>query len=69
MNKEEIKSLFEKVIDAYVSAEDYGLTSYVHDSEEEQEAEDEQYQYEFSRIMTKTEEWRRELERLLNGKA
>jgi len=65
---EEIKDLFEEVLYAYVAASsDAVIAGMVSDNGWEDEVYDEpEYQYELSRVNTKTEEWRAELDKLLN---
>jgi hypothetical protein len=68
---EDIKALFEEVLAAYVSsASAAAIAEMVGDNGWEDEVYNvPEYQYELSRVNTKAEEWRAELDKLLNGKA
>lgn len=65
---EQIRTLFNNVLNSYVSSESDAIAnSFSIDADEEEfEENDEQYRYEMSRIATKVEEWRQELEELLD---
>lgn len=71
MLSQEIKELFEKVTDAYVSAEQTAIECNQpligFDDSEELEEQEEEFKYQMSRVFTKVEEWNSELDKLLNA--
>jgi hypothetical protein len=68
MEKEQqIITLFDKVVDAYVSAASDSVFNYGDDAWEDEVYDDPDYKYEVSRINTEAEEWRKELRDILHG--
>jgi hypothetical protein len=67
MLKEEIQELFEEVLDAYVSSASDSVVNDVAHDENDEVYDEPEYKYEISRINTKAEEWRKELNTLLDN--
>jgi hypothetical protein len=68
-NERKLIELFDKVLDAYVSsASDAALSDIYLDEDSDELYDEPEYKYEMSRISSITEEWKKELQSILDGK-